>query len=190
MRARNRRDPPEVFDVDGLIADCVAARGDSDPRRAVKDVLTRAVASGSGIADALPPDRAQFMPLHVTPELTVLKVVWTPGMRLFPHNHKMWAAISIYSGGEDNTFYRRSSDGLTESGGTELRAHDVCLLGDDTIHAVTNPTSSYTGAIHVYGGDLIHAERSQWSFDTFEERPYDVEGTRQYFEDQNAQFEN
>jgi predicted metal-dependent enzyme (double-stranded beta helix superfamily) len=179
-----------MFDVDTLIADCVAARNDRDPRRAIKEVICKAVASGSGIADALPPTRAEFMPLHVSPELTVLKVVWTPGMRIYPHNHQMWAAIGIYTGGEDNAFYRRSSNGLTESGGTELREHDVCLLGDDTIHAVTNPTAIYTGAIHVYGGDLIHAERSQWDFDTFVEHPYDTEATRQYFEDQNKQFEN
>ena len=130
------------------------------------------------------------MPLHLSPELTVLKVVWTPKMRIYPHNHQMWAAIGIYTGGEDNAFYRRSPAGLAESGGTELREHDVCLLGDDTIHAVTNPTAVYTGAIHVYGGDLVHAERSQWDFDTFAERPYDTEETRRYFEDQNKQFEN
>jgi predicted metal-dependent enzyme (double-stranded beta helix superfamily) len=179
-----------MFDVDTLIADCVAARRDADPRGAVKEVLAGAVGNGSGISDALPPERAEFVPLHISPELTVLKVVWTPGMRIYPHNHQMWAAIGIYSGGEDNAFYRRAPQGLTESGGTELREHDVCLLGTDTIHAVTNPTAAYTGAIHVYGGDLVHAERSQWDFDTFAERPYDTEETRRYFEDQNKQFEN
>lgn len=179
-----------MFDVDTLIADCVAARGEADPRRAVKEVLARAVAKDSGIVDALPPERAEFMPLLISPELTVLKVVWTPGMRIYPHNHLMWAAIGIYAGGEDNAFYRRSPSGLAASGGTELREHDVCLLGDDTIHAVTNPTAEYTGAIHVYGGDLVHAQRSQWDFDTFVEHPYDTEATRQYFEDQNKHFEN
>jgi predicted metal-dependent enzyme (double-stranded beta helix superfamily) len=30
----------------------------------------------------------------------------TPGMTLGPHDHCMWAAIGVYTGGEDNTFFR------------------------------------------------------------------------------------
>ncbi len=68
-----------------------------------------------------PTEHAEIVRLHVSPELTVLKVVWAPGMTLKPHDHRMWASIGIYSGGEDNTFYRRTGTGLTESGGKELR---------------------------------------------------------------------
>ena len=74
----------------------------------------------------------------------------------------MWAAIGIYTGGEDNAFYRRADGGLVASGGKELRVGDTCVLGDDTIHAVTNPTAEHAGAIHVYGGDLLGTPRSEW----------------------------
>ena len=48
------------------------------PNSATREVLGRAVAPGSGVADALPPDRAEISRLHVSPDLTVLKVVWAP----------------------------------------------------------------------------------------------------------------
>ena len=108
--------------------------------------VERAIARPSDVAAALPPERAEIVPLHVSPELTVIKVVWAPGMTLGPHDHRMWAAIGIYTGGEDNAFYRRSGPELVGSGGRSLRPRDVCLLGDDTIHAVTNPTSELRGS--------------------------------------------
>ena len=93
--------------------------------------------------------------LYNAPDLTVLDVVWPPLISLFPHNHRMWAAIGIYGGREDNTFYRRQGSAIVASGGKELTEGEVLLLGDDAIHAVHNPARAYTGAIHVYGGDFI-----------------------------------
>ena len=118
------------------------------------------VSQPAGVAAALPPVRGGINPLHVSPELTILNIVWAPHMTLAAHDHRMWAAIALYSGGEDNAFYRRDEPGLVESGGKSLRPRDVCLLGAETIHAVTNPTTEYAGAIHVYGGDFF-ATRAQ-----------------------------
>src|SRR5437870_1108104 len=42
-----------VFDVDTLIADCVAARSEADAIRAVKDVLDRALSKPGEMANAL-----------------------------------------------------------------------------------------------------------------------------------------
>jgi predicted metal-dependent enzyme (double-stranded beta helix superfamily) len=47
---------------------------------------------------------------------------------------------------------------------------------------VTNPISRLTAAIHVYGGDLLSHERSQWDAETLHEEPYDLEAARQQFE--------
>jgi predicted metal-dependent enzyme (double-stranded beta helix superfamily) len=177
-----------MFDVDAFISECLAANAESEPRLAIKEVLERAVARPGEVADALPPTRAEIGRLHVSPELTILKVVWTPGMTLWPHDHRMWASIGIYAGGEDNAFYRRglSGSGLDASGGRELRPADTVLLGAETIHSVTNPTEQHAGAIHIYGGDFFATPRSEWDADTGEERPYDVEGTLRYFEEQNT----
>src|SRR5205823_6645704 len=164
-----------MFDVDAFIADCVTASRETEPRHAVKEVLTEAMARPNDVAAALPPERAELVRLHVSPELTILKVVWSPGMTLGPHDHRMWASIGIYSGGEDNGFYRRAGSGLVASGGRELRPRDVCLLGDDVVHAVTNPTTQHAGAIHIYGGDFFATPRSEWVGEPPEEQPYDVD---------------
>jgi predicted metal-dependent enzyme (double-stranded beta helix superfamily) len=47
-------------------------------------------------------------------------------------------------------------------------------MGEDTIHAIRNPLDHSTlAAIHVYGGDLIGAERSMWTGASYDEQPYD-----------------
>ena len=175
-----------MFDLDDFVAECVAARAESEPRQAIKEVLAKAVSRPGAVEAALPARRAEIERLHVTDDLTIIKVVWAPGMKLFPHDHRMWAAIGIYGGQEDNTFFRRSPDGVVRSGGKELHERDVALLGDDTIHAVANPRRTHTGAIHIYGGDFFTQPRSEFDPETLEEMPYNVERTLALFEAANA----
>ena len=173
--------------VDSLLGELHDCLRESSPILAVRDVLDRLCADPASLAAAFPPDRSENLVLHRSPELTVAKVVWGPGMSFKPHDHHLWAVIGIYTGAEDNTFYRRrAGGGLEQSGGRSLRPGDVCLLGDDTIHAVVNPTREYAGAIHVYGGDLGAPARSEWDPVTFEERPYDVDAMHATFAAANA----
>jgi predicted metal-dependent enzyme (double-stranded beta helix superfamily) len=174
-----------MFDTDAFVARCVDAAREHEPRLAVKEVLAEALADPPAVARALPPERAEIVRLHATPELTILQVVWAPRMRFGPHDHRTWAAIGIYTGGEDNAFYRRTGDTITESGGKSLRPRDVVLLGDDAIHAVTNPTAEFAGAIHVYGGDFFATSRSEWRGEPYREQPYDADYVLDYFEAAN-----
>ena len=178
-----------MFDVDDFLAECRRANAETEPRRAIREVLDRALADPTAVADALQPTEGGISFLHHSDDLTVLHVVWAPKMRLFPHDHRMWATIGIYAGQEDNAFYRRDPAdrrALTESGGKELRVGDSVLLGDDTIHAVTNPGDRLTGAIHIYGGDFVNQPRSQWGpEEPLRERPYDISETHQQFADAN-----
>jgi predicted metal-dependent enzyme (double-stranded beta helix superfamily) len=175
-----------MFDIDEFLAECRVAISETEPRTAVKQVVERAVSTPEEIAAALPAERAGVIPLYAADDLSVLHVVWAPGMRFGPHNHLMWAAIGMYGGQEDNAFYRRMGTGLAESGGRQLRTSDVLLLGADTIHAVTNPLRTFAGAIHVYGGDITtRAGRSEWDEEQGVELPYDFERTRRYFEEAN-----
>lgn len=181
-----------MFDIDGFLADCRAAGDDAEPRRAVQEVLTRAIDRSGDVADALRPAEGGITVLDHGPTLTVLHVVWAPGMRIFPHDHRMWALIGIYAGQEDNTFYRRSGPGrtLTEAGGRELSTGDVLALGRETIHAVSNPEARLTGAIHIYGGDFLNQPRSQWGPGPLEERPYDMGSVAAAFEQANERWRN
>ena len=174
-----------MFDLDTFVSDCLEASRADQPRLAVKEVLDRAVSAPGELADALPPTMAELTKLHVSDELTILMVVWAPGMRIDPHDHRTWAAIGVYTGGEDNAFFRRDGTTLAASGGRSLRPGDVCLLGDDVIHAVTNPTDELAAALHVYGGDLFALSRSEWRGPPYTEHPYDSARTSALFEAAN-----
>jgi predicted metal-dependent enzyme (double-stranded beta helix superfamily) len=171
-----------MFDLEEFLVGCVDAVGEPEPRLAIKEVVERAMQEPGHVAEALPATTAELMPLYVSEHLSVLKVIWAPGMRFRPHNHLMWAAIGLYGGQEDNHFFRRTAESITPSGGRTLRSGDVALLGDDTIHAVANPRRTFTGAIHVYGGDITtRPGRSEWDEDDGREVDYDFERTRNYF---------
>ncbi len=178
-----------MFDVDQLITDCQSAVRETEPHRAVREVLERATADATAVGDALRPTRGGAEILYSSPDVTVIHFVWAPHMNLFPHDHRMWAAIALYNGQEDNVFFRRRPDeprALTESGGKEVRAGDVVVLGKDVIHAVANPLDRLTAAIHVYGGDYLDEPRSQWGPGPMEERPFDFEAVRAQFAEANA----
>jgi predicted metal-dependent enzyme (double-stranded beta helix superfamily) len=178
-----------VFDVDELIVQCQGAVAETEPHRAVREVLERTMADADAVGDVMRPRQGGLNVLHSAPDLTVLHVVWAPGMVLFPHDHLMWAAIGIYAGQEDNAFYRRNPEQpttVTSTGGKELKVGDVLVLGKDAIHGVTNPLDQITGAIHVYGGDFVNQPRSQWGPGPLEERPYDFDIVREQFAEANA----
>ena len=170
-----------MIDVDEVVEQCVQAVADPDPRLAVRDVLERIAAQPSALAERLGDPTVGLDILYRAPNLTVINVVWPPGISLFPHDHRMWAAIGIYAGQEDNDFYRRQGSRIEASGGRELRVGDVLLLGDDAVHSVRNPARTHTGAVHVYGGDFVEMQRSQWDVETLEEKPYDHEAVAREF---------
>jgi predicted metal-dependent enzyme (double-stranded beta helix superfamily) len=176
-----------LLDRDELVARCITASEQAEPRLATKEVLERAVRELPGEVEK--PAAGWLDIWHLSPTLTVLNAVWPPGMTLYPHDHRMWAAIGIYGGQEDNTFYRRRERGLVPSGGRDLRRQDVVLLGDDTIHSVHNPLRRYTGAIHVYGGDFVNSSRSQWDAETLLEEPYDLAAVRAQFDAAEMAYE-
>ena len=178
------------FDVDHLTADCAAALGETNPSKAVRELLARAIEEASSVTASLgEPTRGEIQRLHVSDELTILNVIWAPKMTLMPHNHNMWAVIGVYMGREDNIFWRRCKDdpkGRVEAAGAKsLGPQDVRPLGAEIIHSVTNPTAKLTGAIHIYGGDFFAMERSEWDPYNLEEQPYDIEKNLGLFEEAN-----
>ena len=113
-------------------------------------------------------------------------------MTIMPHNHQMWAVIGIYTGREDNIFWRRvpgSDCGKLEAvGARALSAKTADTLGDNIIHSVTNPLSRLTGAIHVYGGDFFGAARSEWDPETLQEGQLRVAKNMKLFEEANELY--
>ena len=175
-----------MFDLDRFIHDCRAAVRADTTHRTVHDVVARAFDDPAAITAALgEPTEAGITPLYRAADLTILNVVWRPMMTLAPHDHRTWAVLGIYGGREDNIFWRRvkgDSDGRIEAAGARaLSTGDVCVLGKDIIHSVTNPIARLSGAIHVYGGDFFAIERSGWDAENLTEHPHDMATTQAAF---------
>jgi len=175
--------------VQDIVTRCRAALGEHTPPLAVRDALDELITDGAALERALGPvELGGITTLHNADDLTILRVAWTPGMALNPHEHRMWAVIGMYGGQEDNGFYRRTPGGLEPAGGRELPAGDVLVLGDDVIHSVANTRREFAVALHVYGGDFFGVDRSEWDFDTYEERPRDFARTRRLFDEANERW--
>jgi predicted metal-dependent enzyme (double-stranded beta helix superfamily) len=175
--------------LEHIVERCQVALAEATPALAVRDVHDELVAAPSKLEPALPPvEEGGITTLHHAPDLTILQVAWTPGMVLSPHEHRMWAVIGLYGGQEDNAFYRRVPGGLESSGGRQVPAGEVLVLGDEVIHSVAHTRREYAVALHVYGGDFFRNDRSEWDFVTFEERPRDLDRTRRLFAEANARW--
>ena len=99
-----------MFDVDDFIEACRRAIGEADlPGGARNREPSRR--RPAPVAAVLGRETGGINFVYRSGDLTILNVIWAPGMHLPPHDHRMWAAIGIYGGQEDNTFYRRSGTG-------------------------------------------------------------------------------
>ena len=179
-----------AFDLDRFIADCRTARDADASHKLAREVVARAVSIPAAVLKGLgEPKRAEVQKLYHSDTLTILNVIWAPTMTVMPHDHRMWAVIGVYTGREDNIFWRRvpgSKEGKLEAAGAKaLSERDAEPLGHNIIHSVTNPIRRLTGAIHVYGGDFFRAERSEWDPESLLEGRYDAERTMRLFEEAN-----
>jgi predicted metal-dependent enzyme (double-stranded beta helix superfamily) len=182
-----------MFDLDRFIADCRDAVAGDPSHKAMREVVARAVSDPAAVLAGLgEPTRAGVDCLYRSDALTILNVVWGPHMTVMPHNHLTWAVIGVYTGREDNIFWRRLPEaeqrGIEAAGAKSLGVRDAEPLGRDIIHSVTNPLPRLTGAIHIYGGDFYAIARSEWDPETLTERRFDWERSRRVFEASNARL--
>jgi len=182
-----------MFELERFIGDCRAALAEGQCHKAVREVVARAVSDPAAVIKALgEPRRAGMTSLYRSSDLTIVDFHWGPSMTLMPHDHRMWGVIGVYTGREDNIFWRR----LPAEAGTRVEAAGakaICTgavepLGRDIVHSVTNPLPRITGAIQVYGGDFFAATRSEWDPETLLERPFDLERARRVFEETNLRW--
>jgi predicted metal-dependent enzyme (double-stranded beta helix superfamily) len=168
-----------MFDIARFVAECEAAIAADRGREAVREILTAAILDPAGLVAVFgKPKRAEVQELHRSPRLTILHLTWLPSFTQPPHNHLVWAEIGVYSGREDNIFWRRCAPGakwpIEVAGAASLCAGSCLSLEHDVIHSVTNPLDSVTAGLHVYGGDLaMGAPRSMWDGETLAEAALD-----------------
>jgi len=180
------------FDRDRFVENCVASLDDAEPRSAIMEHLSRAVSDHAPVLKEMgEPTEAGLDVLLRSPRLTIFAAKWAPNMTLSPHNHLMWAMIGIYTGREDNMFWKRSEHsprGLVAGGAKAMFAGDVAEMPEDAIHSVTNPLGRFTAGLHIYGGDFFDTERSLWDAETLAEEPSNGEIVRAMFERENAKL--
>ena len=182
-----------MFELERFVADCRAAVAEDPSHKTVREIVARAVAAPAEVLKAVGEPRfGQVEALYRGDDLTVLNVVWPPLFTIMPHEHLMWAVIGIYTGAEDNMYWRRvgepGSSKVEAAGACSLRVGDAEPLGRDIVHSVTNPIPRLTGAIHVYGGDFFAVKRSEWDPETLAERAYDVDKNMRLFQEANARL--
>lgn len=177
-----------MFDLGNFVEDCRSAVRKDPTHVGVADLVAEALRDPAAVlAELGEPTGPGLVPIYSSSDLTIVNVIWKPGMTVMPHNHEMWAVIGIYGGREDNIFWRRIKDdprGRVEAAGAKaLATGEAMPLGRDIIHSVTNPIQKLTGALHVYGGDFFEAERSEWEAESLTERPFDMARVRAMFAD-------
>jgi predicted metal-dependent enzyme (double-stranded beta helix superfamily) len=178
-----------MFDRERFIDDCRHAV--LEGQAAVREVVAAAVSDPAAIESELgPPDHAGIGLLYRAPDLTIINFTWAPCMSLAPHNHQMFAVIGIYSGREDNVFWRRAEPSIEAVGARSLGVGEVATLGTSIIHSVLNPIGKMTRAIHVYGGDFFDPvePRSEWDHERLTERPWDVDRAKLRFVEAETRF--
>lgn len=175
-----------MFELGKFIEAAQAAVQETEAQAAVREVLAEAMSAPSEVLNALgdPTDGGIFV-LARSASLTILNMVWQPNMMLLPHDHTMWASIGIYTGREDNIFWKKvkgDPNGRIDAASAKAMGRgDVATLGKDLIHSVSNPIPRLTGALHIYGGDFFRDGRSQWDPETLHQAPLDMQAMRDEF---------
>lgn len=179
-----------MFEKAQFIEDCKRALGDG--QKAIREIVARTVSDPAAIIRAMgEPGSAGIVPLYKSQDLTIMHFTWGPYMTLVPHNHNMFSVVGLYSGREDNVFWRRTDESIEAAGVQSLGCGDVATLGRDIIHSVLNPISKKSAAFHVYGGDFLGMDdkRSQWDHETLEERPWDLSAVKDRFHEFDCRYE-
>ena len=141
-----------MFESDQFIEDCRRCLGEQNSHAAVREVVGRAVSEPGPILKTLgEPRLSGIQTLYRSDTLTILNVLWGPGMTLYPHDHRMWAVIGIYSGREDNSFYHRSESGLQAHGARRSISKKLCRLAkrsstQSPIHSIASQRRSTSTA--------------------------------------------
>ena len=177
-----------MFNLDNFIESCESAVTNNETHLEIKEIVEKAVSDPESLMKAVgEPSETGASPIFSSSKLTIVNVVWAPWVTIYPHNHNIWAVIGIYSGREDNIFWRRISEDkqgrIEAAGARSLCLGDVTPLGPDIIHSVNNPIPRNSGAIHIYGGDFFHVEnRSEWDPEDLTEHEYNAENVKNVLE--------
>ena len=157
------------FDLDQFVWNCRDAIRQDASYEFVREVVARTVSDPRAVLSELgEPKQGEIKPLYRSDTLTILNVIWAPWMTLLPHDHRMWAVIGIYTGREDNIFWRRvdgDRGGKVEAAGAKASAErDAVPLGQDVIHCATRARNNLVASQAMLSRMVNLGARSHWDW--------------------------
>lgn len=169
--------------VDRFVDDAQACLCAPDPVQALEALVREVVSDPARLRETVRQrSGSNFVPgfdvFWRSQNLTVFHATLQPQFRNPPHDHGTWAIVGVYAGMERNIFYRRDGRNAVEDYQLDAIAPHVIVLRPGVIHAIANPLSLASCAIHVYGNDHFDASRSMWHPETLIEEPYQMERFR------------
>ena len=164
-----------TFDLDRFVGDCVEAADTDDPLGAVAEVVGRAVSDPRSVRYRfeVPLDPDDDGILHRSPGLFVTWAVFPRGFATGIHDHGVPAVIGGWAGEEANRLYRPTAAGLEACGSSRVTPGDVVTLDAETAHDVHVQGPSWSGALHVYLGDILTLDRHEWARPDDPATPFD-----------------
>ncbi|WP_051218213.1 cysteine dioxygenase family protein [Nocardioides insulae] len=102
--------------------------------------------------------------LYRAASLSVLAVVFGPGIVCPAHDHGSWAVVGVYRGRERETRYRRANPprGLVVDRVLVSPRGTTVVVPSGTIHTVEALDGHDAVSIHVYGTDIVTQHRHEY----------------------------
>ena len=161
-----------------LVARMTKAAESSDPEATIRAELEALKGDLKGLAETL-----SYLPgtggnanqaFFRAPNLSLLKVSFPNGRRTPPHNHGTWANILLLSGSEKNTIYRRTADEqLVREREVILEPGSIVTIPADRAHVAECMGDEPAIGLHVYGTNVLGAERLMWDPETMQPETLD-----------------
>ena len=155
--------------IEDFVAAARKAAIDAEPTKAVRQVLSEALADPEAIADAIAAQEEDEILLHEDDTVSIWTCRFLPDRVVPPHEHRMDVHIGVFRGAEKNIMYRRDGGTLSVAKSKTVNTGQVFSMGADGVHAVTADGDKPSLALHVYLGPLMQVERSLFDWKTGEE---------------------
>ncbi|WEJ91616.1 MAG: cysteine dioxygenase [Klebsiella huaxiensis] len=168
---------PRVEKLRQFIQDVDALHRDFTDEPALLDAVARRLATLVKKDDWLPEEYTLPHPHHYQQYLlhadsgqrfSIVSFVWGPGQSTPIHDHRVWGAIGMLRGVEENQRYRLDQHGQPVASGLAERLSpgevEKVSSRDGDIHRVSNAlTDSVSISIHVYGGNIGGVRRAVYT---------------------------
>ena len=167
-----------MFDAEDFVAECLIALREGEPIVALKEIVSRAISTPAALNARfpLPLDPDDDGILYRSGELTVTSAIFPRGFSTGIHNHTVAAVIGVWTGSEENFLYEQSVRGVTLTDAIRVEQGQLLTLTSNAIHDVQIRPSSWSGALHVYLGDIVGISRSEWPVAIADAEMFDGEG--------------